>query len=62
MLKHKAAGSLLEEENYKDLRRDRGMVERNPQRTKAQAWAFRQLPSYAHFFYESLHLKRNMES
>ena len=30
MLKHKAAESLLEEENFKSLKRDRGMVEHNP--------------------------------
>ena len=29
MLKHKATESLLEEENYKGLKRDRGMVEHN---------------------------------
>ena len=29
MLKHKVAESLIEEENYKGLKRDRGMVERN---------------------------------
>ena len=29
MLKHKAAESLLEEENYKGLKGDRGMVEHN---------------------------------
>ena len=29
LLKHNAAELLLEEENYKGLKRDRGMVERN---------------------------------
>ena len=29
MLKHKAIESLLEEENYKGLKRDQGMVEHN---------------------------------
>ena len=29
MLKHKVVESLIEEENYKGLKRDRGMVERN---------------------------------
>ena len=49
MLKHKATESLLEEENYKGQKRDRVMVERNHQKAKAQAWTFRQLPSYARF-------------
>ena len=29
MLKHKVAESLLEEENYKGLKRDQGMIRRN---------------------------------
>ena len=54
MLKHKVVESLLEEENYKGLKEDQGMVEHNHQTAKAQAWAFHQLPSYARFLYKSL--------
>ena len=49
MLKHEAAESLLEEENYEGLKGDQIMVEHNHQREKAHAWAFRQLPSFSQF-------------
>ena len=55
MLKHKAAELLLEEENYKGLKRDRGMIERNHYKAKAQAWEIRQLPSCA-YFHKGLYL------